>query len=384
MFDKSSELFPVKEHLTFLAACSVSPLFSGAFEAEQNFAHEHLSAGILLFRRYGRVLSELHTAAAEVLDVGAENISFMKSSAEGLNLIANGFPFRTGDEIISYPGEYPSNHYPWVIQQKRGAVLKLLPEKNSFDFAVGERPVGWTLEDLERTTGPKTRIVALSHVQFTSGFAADLPRLGEFCCQRGIHLVLDAAQSLGAQPLFPRQWNISAIVSSGWKWLLGPIGSGILYTSPEFRSLLDVTMGGPDMMKQGNDYLDHRWNPFEDGTKFEFSTTPFGLATGLTAAIRGTVLRYGIAEIWKEVSRLRRRICQEIDRSKCTVLQFPEEHSSGILSLVPRRKPEDVVQDALKQNIVLTARGGYLRIAPHFYIGDEELERAITVINTLL
>src|SRR5207302_768010 len=160
-----------------------------------------------------------------------------KNTSEGMSLIAGGYPFGPGDEIISYVHEYPANHFPWKLQEKRGARLVLLP-----DTASGDKPVAWALRDLEQRITPRTRIVTLSHVQFASGYAADLTALAELCRAKDIDLVLDVAQSFGCMPFFPEELHVAAAVSSGWKWLMGPLGTGILYTSERFRSKLDLVM----------------------------------------------------------------------------------------------------------------------------------------------
>ena len=106
-------------------------------------------------------------------------------------------------------------------------------------------------------------------------------RLGEFCRQRAIDLVVDCAQSLGCLPVRPEACHVAALASSGWKWLLGPWASGLLYTSPDFRRKLRPVMAGPGMMRQQLDYLDHRWNPHVDGRLFEYSTLAWDHAAGV-------------------------------------------------------------------------------------------------------
>ena len=204
----------------------------------------------LVFGRFDEILDGLRDAAAQLLKTAADNLAFIKNTSEGINLIANGYPFKAGDQVVTYVHEYPANHYPWKLQEKRGVELVLLR-----DSTQGERPVAWSMRDLEKCVTPRTRVIALSHVQFASGYG-DLKPLAELC-HAGIDLVIDAAQSLGSLPIYPDKLNAAAVVSSGWKWLMGPIGSGVLYTSPQFRAKLDLTMIGAESMQQGTDYLDH-------------------------------------------------------------------------------------------------------------------------------
>ena len=196
VFDKDPELFPIKKKHIFLNSCSVSPLYSGALRAEYEYSKKHCELGNLLFRTEGGI-AKFHNAAGKLLKTAGENITLTKSCAEPLNLIANGYPFTPGDEVISYAHEYPSNHYPWRIQEKRGVKLKLLSDCDPQGILPAGKARGFSIEELERLITHRTRIIALSHVQFTSGFTADLEAVSKLCRAHGIDLVIDAAQSLG-------------------------------------------------------------------------------------------------------------------------------------------------------------------------------------------
>ena len=381
MFDKSAHSFLIKKRYIFLNHCGVSPLYRGALEAEKRFLEAQAATGNLLFREYGDFLGRLHEAAAALLQVSPDDISFTKSTAESLNLIANGYPFAAGDEIISYAHEYPSNHYPWVLQQRRGAVLKLLRDSDPLGGLKAGRPRGWSLEDLEALITDRTRLIALSHVQFTSGYAANLEQVGALCRRRGIDLVIDASQSLGALPVYPRQWGIGAVAACGCKWLLGPAGAVIMYTSPELRSKIELTHGGPYMMRQETDYLNYTWDPYSSGRRFEYSSVNYSAACGLEASLRDLFLGCAPESIREEIFRLQDLFLRSLDQSRVRALLFPAAHRSGILSLIVPGDSEALVRALEKTGVVCTARGGYLRIAPHFCSTDSEVLRAAEALN---
>ncbi len=383
MFEKSSSLFPIKERWVYLSHCGISPLYSGACRKEVEIARSQQDGGGLVFKDYPNLVGELDEAAARLLKTSRDNVAFVKNTSEGIGMIANGYPFRKGDQVISYIHEYPANHYPWKLQEGRGVELRLLPDRNVVGAAAEGRPCAWSMADLEASVTPRTRIVALSHVQFTSGYAADLKQLGEFCRAHGIDLVIDAAQSLGCLPIYPEEYHIAAIASSGWKWLLGPAGTGLMYTSPEFRDKLAHVMVGADLMRQGNDYLNHSWQPHRSARRFEYSTSPFTLAGALAASIAQVHLRYGPEPIQREVLRLQDMILDRLDRERFTPVVFPEPHRSGILAVASRTDTAQLVQKLEQQGIICTCRGGYLRLAPHCYTGEEEIERAVAVLNSI-
>ena len=383
MFDKSAESFPVKAGKIFLSHCSVSPLYPGAAKAENEFSLEHSRSGVNLFLRYHTLLRRLRSAAAALLRTVPESISFMKNTAEGINIIANGYPFQPGDEVISYTHEYPSNHYPWVLQQRRGVKLILLSDQDPTGKFHFDTPRGFLLEELEQKITARTRVVALSHVQFASGFAADLTQLSRITRAHGIDLVLDAAQSLGSLPLYPEKLGISAVCASGWKWLLGPLGSGLMYTAPGFRAKLADTMAGAELMQHSEDYLNHTWNPFPDGRRFEYSTPSFSLAAALLAVLEDIFARHTVESIQKEIFRLQDIFLEGLNRRKYTPLVFPFVNRSGILSLRADKNTEELAVVLAQKNIVTTARGGCLRIAPHFYNDDREMQMVAEALNTV-
>lgn len=389
MFDKSEDLFPIKDSTIFLAHCGISPLYREAMEKEREISEKHHKKGGLIFKEYDDILNGLRKSAADLLNTRSDNLAFVKNTSEAMCLIANGYRFQEGDQVISYVYEYPANYYPWKLQERRGVELVLLPDRdiispNSEDSKYC--PCGWRMDDLEALITNRTKILAISHVQFTSGFAADLKELGEFCRARGVDLVVDAAQSLGSLPIYPEKYNISALASSGWKWLMGPLGTGLLYTSEKFRTKLKEVMVGAELMIQGTDYLNHSWHPHLTAKRFEYSTSPISLAAALDVCIKKLPLCYKPEKIQAELFRLQDLIVDLLDRDRFTPLLFPKKHRSSILSVFCSRDKDDpkAIERALtEKGIVCSSRGGYIRFAPHFYNTDEEIRRAVSTLNSI-
>ncbi len=223
--------FPIKQNVNFLAYCSVSPMNVPAAERAKKFIDRQVAIGRgMLFEYVGddHVANRFHRNFGQLLKTSPDNITMTTNTSEALCTIANGYPFEPGDQIISYINEYPANHYPWVIQAKRrGVDLILLSDVDAPQVphnAAGPIPDSfaraWSFEELESRVTDRTRMIALSHVQFTSGYAADLAKLGAFCKSKEIDLVIDAAQGLGCLPIYPDEMGISCVASSGWKLLM--------------------------------------------------------------------------------------------------------------------------------------------------------------------
>lgn len=378
----SSELFPTSQETPFLAHCSVSPLYPGAAAALQDFAENMAAGGIRTLPRYFDALPRLHENGASLLRTSPDNISLVQNTAEALCLIANGYPFQPGDQVVSYVHEYPSNHYPWVLQGRRGVELVLLSDQDPLgDLGDIDRPRGWSMAELEERVTDRTRVIAVSHVQFSSGYAADLKALGEFCHARGIDLIVDCAQSLGCLPVYPEEYNIAALASSGWKWLMGPWASGLLYTSVKLRSRLTPVMAGPGLMRQGLDYLDHRWDPHTDGRMFEYSTVAWDHAAGLNAVLTEVFQRFSLEDIRAEVFRLQDIFVGCLDPGLVRPIVFPAGHRSGIMALRFEGDIPSTIKRLAEQGVVMTGPAGYLRLAPHFYQSDAQMVKAADILN---
>lgn len=382
MFDKSDLAFPARKNAIFLAHCAISPTLRPAQVAAQGFLDAMAAGGLAGLPPYFELLPQFHQKCARLLKTEAKNISAIHNTAEGLCLLANGYPFQAGDEIISYVHEFPSNHYPWRLQEKRGVKLILLGDRDPLgNLADLDSPRGWSMEELEAKVSPRTRVIALSHVQFSSGYAADLEELGGFCKERGIDLIIDGAQSVGCLPLYPEEYHVAAVAVSSWKWLMGPFGAAILYTSAELRDKIAVTMVGSSVMQQGLEYLNHRWAPYEDGRKFEYSTMSWEHIAAINGLLDGVFLRYSMEDIRAEVFRLQDVFLEYLDPELFVPLLFSEGHRSGILAILPGSSPQKLVEGVARYGVVATPRSQYIRIAPHFYLSDEEMQRAAECFN---
>lgn len=384
MFDKRLSLFPSKERYCFLSHCTVSPLYVAAASAAGGFLKSMVEGGLVSLADFTDLLPRFRNGFSSLLETSLHNISYVQSTAEALCQIANGYPFEPGDQIVSYVNEYPSNHYPWRMQEKRGVELVLLPDvSRAADFKRDGRPGGWSMQDLERLCGPRVKMVAISHVQFASGYAADLAELGAFCQERKIDLVVDCAQSLGCLPIYPEEYGISAMASSGWKWMMGPLGGAVLYTNPRLREKLIPTMAGAAMMQQMFDFLDHSWNPFEDGRMFEYSTIPWDNVAALAVIAEDLLLRYSPEDIRDEIFRLQDLFIAHLDPELFKVQLFDQKHRSGIVTISSGCDTKEITQKLKKENVIVTERAGYLRLAPHFYLDDKQLIEAAHVFNRL-
>lgn len=369
----SNEIILNTKRKIFLSNCGVAQLHPSAAKEIIDFIKMHQQYGhYSVIEEYDAIMDDFKETFGQLLQTSAANIAAVKNSSEAISMVAEGYPFEEGDEVLSFVHEYPANHFPWKLQaRKKGIRLKLVPNVpyKGFDKSFCG---SWKLAHIKAFITPRTRIIALSHVQFTSGFAADLMALGALCKEHNIDLIVDAAQSLGSIPIDPAAMNIAALAASGWKWLMGPVGVGIFYTAPAFRAKLDQVMIGAESMQQNPDYLDLSWNPHTTAKRFEYSTSPISLIKGLTKVVKENHLKMGVPLIHKRILNLQNIFLAHLENKDFKPLFFPKKHRSGILSLYHPRALE--CSELLnEQGITCSSKGGYLRVAPNFQNSEEDM-----------
>lgn len=383
MFDKDTALFPVRARYAYAANCAIGPMYAPAAQAARDFLEAQAHEGVMMAPRYAPVLERFRVSASGLFGADPEDMAYVSNTAEGMSLIANGYPFEPGDQVLTYDREFPSNHFPWTLQSRRGVEVVLLSDVDPLGDLPGHLPRAWSMEEMADRVTDRTRIITLSHVQFASGYAADLEELAAFCRDRGIDLVVDAAQSLGALPIPAKALGIAAVVGSAWKWLLASRGAGLMYVSPELRAKLRLTQAGDATMTHRTTYLDRTWEPDPAARRFEPSTLPWEHLLTLERVCEDLFVRYGMEQIRAEIFRLQDLILEHVRSPRIRPLLFDAPHRSGILSMLPEGDAGALAGAIRGEGVVVTDQQGYLRVAPHFYMTDDEAVRVGETIDRL-
>src|SRR5215203_207706 len=215
-------LFPITERAIYFNHAAVSPppiTTIQAVEAQLRDVHENGSAN---FRSWLEVKEQARELLAQLLGAHPEQVSFMRNTSDSLSTVANGMKWQPGDNIVTFSREFPSNIYPWLrIRNTQGVELRLCEERDGrIDLA-----------EFESLIDSRTRIVAISHVQYASGFRADLERLGRRARQHDALFVVDAIQALGVVPTNVEAEFVDVAAGASHKWLLAPEGVGYLFLS---------------------------------------------------------------------------------------------------------------------------------------------------------
>jgi selenocysteine lyase/cysteine desulfurase len=321
-------------------------------------------------------LDRARDTTARLIGASADEVSFTGSTSHSLSLIAAGLPVVSGDNLVIYGDDYPSNVYPWLALRRHGVEVRKITARS-----LGEIDP----DDVLAHVDERTRLVALSSVHYLSGWRIDVETIGKELRQRNVWFCLDAIQSLGAFPTKVRQ--VDVLAAGGHKWLLGPCGSGMLYVRKAVREQLRPIMLGwhnvacPDFVV-GEELF------FPDGPqRFEPGTQNWIGLVGLAAALQ-LLSKAGVDNVAANLRRKRSRLVERLQNKGYAVLSAdaPDENTSGIVSFHHPTMKMSVAHECLAAHRVAASlrntRVGQqiLRLSPHFYVTESELEDVVALV----
>jgi selenocysteine lyase/cysteine desulfurase len=324
------------------------------------------------WQQWVRAYDAARRSLAQLLNADQGEIALTKNTSEGVSTFANGLEWRTGDEIVSIEGEFPSNYYAWKALEKRGVVLKLVrPEQGRV-----------SLDSIVNAMTARTRVVTVSFVDYLSGFRLDLERLGQACAAQRCLLFVDAIQGLGAFPLDVKVAQVAGLAADGHKWLLGPEGAGVLYVNRQVMDRITPTEVGWWGVRHWADFTKRELSWRDDARRYECGTLNTVGIYGLGAAV-DFLLEVGIPNIAERIldltDQLRRGL---LERGHSVFGPHAREEASGIVSFVPRQgTAESLLESFLAHRVQVAARCGMVRVSPHFYNTEAEIDRVLELAS---
>jgi len=366
--------FPVLRELIFMNHAGVSPLPARVAQAMRAFLDEFECVGPLHYRKYKELLTRVRTTAARVIGCEPDEVAYIKNTTEGLMLVAGGLTWRPGDTIVTAAHEFPANVYPWRSLARLGVQLRVVPE----------RDYGFAVEDFARAIDERTRLLTVSAVQFSTGFRMPLAALGRLCRERGVLFCVDAIQALGVMPLEARAWGIDFLSADGHKWLLGPEGFGLFYCRRERLEALSGNVFGWQGVANPQDYDNTEQPLIGDARRFEEGTHNLVGLVGLGAAI-DLLLEVGLAEVERRLLAVTRRLIDGLQARGCELFTpLDDRRRLGIVSFRhPAEESEAVFKRLLGRNIIGAHRRGWVRLSPHFYNTEAQVDAVLEGIASL-
>lgn len=367
--------FPVAKTKAFFAHAGVCPLPRRVAEAVSHYSFNSTEGDQEILVPLRRML-QMRENTAELLGCQRDEVAFVGPTTLALSFVANGLPFRKGDNILIYHDDFPSNVYPWMNLAERGVEVRLMNIRELGKI----RAI-----DVQGQVDENTKLVALGSCHYISGWRINVPAIGKWLRERGILFCLDSIQTLGAFPT-PMEF-VDFAAADAHKWLLGPCGSGIFYVRKALHEKLRPLALGWNNVRCPN-YVAEEGITFAPGAqRYEAGTHNLLGLVGVNAAIE-LLLEVGVENIAAELLRKREWLVPAIQEKGFTVLNptAPPENASAIVTFFRPETDMRAIHTRLEENGIVTSlrvdrRGQeFIRLSPHFYNTDEELRRALALI----
>jgi cysteine desulfurase / selenocysteine lyase len=366
--------FPLDPGLIYLNHAAVSPWPRRTAEAVQRFADENLHRGARDYPLWLEAEGRLREQCRGLLNApSADDIALLKNTSEALSVVAHGLEWRAGDNVVISDQEFPSNRIVWQSLARHGV------EVRQADLSHGPSPE----EALCACMNERTRLLAVSSVQYVTGLRLDLDRLGAFCRERGVLFCVDAIQSVGALPLDVQACGADFVMADGHKWLLAPEGCALFYARAGVRDRLQLRQYGWHMVENHLDFSRQDWQVAASARRFECGS-PNMLGIHALSASLALLAEVGMDEVAARVLSNSAYLIEALSRLPDIELLTPQQPGryAGIVTFRHRRVDSaELHRRLLARKVICAQRGSGVRFSPHFYITRAQLEAAVTAVE---
>jgi cysteine desulfurase / selenocysteine lyase len=366
------ELFPhTAQGKLYFNHAGTSPLSQSVVKAMTDYLERRSVGELETYMTDIGMVDGLRNKTARLINApSGDRISFQPNTSDAVNVAAMGVPWKAGDHILVSGVEFPANVYPWLNVRSQGVTIDWL------DAADGRI----TLDMISSRVTPKTRLVALSAVQFLSGYRADLKSIGEFLRSRKIIFAVDAIQALGAVRIDVQAMNIDFLAAGSQKWLMGPHGTGFIFLTEELQELMQQkNLGWLSVADPWNFHnYDQPLNP--TARRYEGGSLNMPGLWGLDAAL-DMHLGFGPAETERHLLSICARLMEGLSALPGIRIHTPrsDEERAGIvtISVVDEAKTKAVFKKVMSGGMTIALRDGLMRYSPHYYNSADEMDQAV-------
>ncbi len=363
--------FPITRNYNFQNHAGVAPISRRAADAARLYL-QHAEHNAYLNGGFYKHADRVRAQIALLINANADEVTFVKNTSEGISLVANGLNWNSGDNVVTANVEFPANVYPWQALRERGVDVRMVLEEE------GRVP----LERMFEAIDSRTRVVAISSVQYASGFRTDLATLGEYCQNRGVFLCVDAIQSLGVFPIDVQAMNIDFLAADGHKWLCAPEGAGIFFVRRELQGHLRPTTIGWMSMKNPRDFGKYQFEFADSARRYDSGSYNLAGIYALGGALE-LILEIGIERIARRIIELTQRLTVGVrEKGYRVVSSRAAVEASGIVAFCSDIHDHDQIQRHLQaeHRIVTAVRCDRLRASPNFYNTPREIDQLIEAL----
>jgi cysteine desulfurase/selenocysteine lyase len=367
--ERCRELFPIVQKFTYLNHAATGPAATPVTEAIERALRLWLEDENP-YEKWEEDLAEARGLFARLIGAHEEEIAPTLNTSMGLSTVAGMIRYEAGDNIVTNDMEFPVNVYPWLNQRRKGVEVR-------FAKNVGGKVLP---AEVERMVDDRTRVVAVSHVQYINGFRSDLGLLADLAHRHGAYLCVDAIQSVGVLQVDVKRNGVDFLCSGGYKWLLSPEGIAFLYVDERLVREFEPECVGWRSVKKPDLFDSSKFLLSDTASRFETGTPNFLGYVGAKAAMR-LLIEVGLDRIESRVLKLNDHLITRL-QDMGLELQTPtgRECRSGIVNFKVD-DPKETLAGLRRENIIVSVRGGGIRVSPHFYNTVEEIDRLLDLVK---
>jgi len=369
-----AEQFPSQAQAIWVNHATLSPWPRETMAAVQDYASKTHLQGPLVYSEWMKMANRLREAAATLISAeSARDISLLHNTTTGINTLIGGLEWRPGDNVVTLHEDFPSNTLPWLHLQGRGVEIRRVNAR------AADRPEMELLSSLD----DRTRVLAISSVNWIDGYRLRLDELGRACRDAGIIFFVDAIQHLGALKLDVVREQVDIVCAGTHKWLLGPEGMGLFYCRDAVRAHLQPAQLGWHMLQDRMAFEQPDRAIATDGRRFE-PGTPNRLGQVAMLASLEVLLKAGTDTVESAILAHSGHLMTGLDAIKRVELMSDREPArrSGIVNFqVNAGQRARVLSRLREQNVYAIARGDGIRLSPHFYQGQDDMNRVLEIIE---
>ncbi|WP_159706625.1 aminotransferase class V-fold PLP-dependent enzyme [Arthrobacter sp. 18067] len=356
-------LYPGTGKQIYLDAAAVGIISERVSEAMRRVVDEHQELGIAATGRWRADIGKTRESVARLVGSAPERISFTQNTSTGIALVRNGIQWREGDNVVLPRGEFPSNSYPWLELRQRGVEVRQVDTKDLSDPET----------ELLRHVDQNTRVLAISAVQYSTGYRYKLEKLGSACRSRETLLVVDGTQAVGALEIRCDELGVDALCVSAHKWLLGPFGIGFVSFSDKAMKSLQPSVTGWLSVEDPFAFTPEP-QLANDGRRFESGTENIVGIAALEATI-SIIHEYGTETIERDVIQKTERLDAVCQANGLRSLRSTDRSTwSGILLVTSDRNDQEIFEYLSGSGVKCSLRKGAIRLSPHYYNSSDDID----------
>ncbi len=364
----------IEKGITYLNHAASGPISRRVLDVMYKYFRERSENKIDDYPAFVKIIEETKEMVAEFLNTNSWRIAFADNTTNGLNILAQGLNWTTGDEIILNDIEFPANVYPFLNLEKKGVKIVFVKSHNGIVSA----------EDIIARITSKTKLVSVSMVQFLTGYRIDLKKLGKVCKEKNIYLSVDAIQGLGALNLNIQEDQIDFISCGTQKWLLALQGLSFIYVSEKLQQEIEPAYVGWLGVNDAWNMLDYNLSLKDSAERFQPGTLNSAGIYALNASLK-LFRDFGFKEVEEKVISNSVYLINELQRIEISsfLSGLDKQFLSGIVSF-KHPNAYSILEVLKEKNIEIAVREGVVRISPHFYNNEDDINKLIDTLKIVV